>query len=582
MKRLIAIILLFAAWPAIAADLNGYTAQYECRAGNSNCNVDVATLTAQACHQTIAVGDAWSTINWSNNVICLANGDHTAKGTLALGSSGTSGTRKVLRYYRASDNDDEPWNMSDANKAKIYRIDSDNKAYWIIHRLNMQGGSVFGSPVLQQEQVYIHNGSNNIILNRMYFTKFTADGSLGMVFIKDTTTQYIWVQNSVFWDPPPNGVGVGTDNWGVYIEGGTFHRIVNNEMRNNTGAFLPNITAGYQTDGSVFENNDAYVTSAYYTDCTGTFNVVGKCSATRGGMDFKSCGTAANPVKVIHNRIWGQRVTDINVAATSTSSGSGGTWSTDLPETNRQCDYHIYQNNIIMNTQYGFLTTRTNPNNNSAVGNLIYDIQDFNQNTTPITAGESAGLSIYYGNQTEYYLNTIIGAKGKWAIFGGVIDLDLRCNVIIDSGAKSGTPGTGSVVDYNTYYGTPDSGEANKLGNYVLNTRANSTAYSLGAIIRTTATPPANGTAGDFLYKVTTAGISAGSTPTYTTTLGGTTTDGTMVVTAIRGPYSFYRKLRTSAELTYIPYARAHSSAPESLFCPSTYAGRTGIGIGDE
>ncbi|MEK7382711.1 MAG: hypothetical protein AAB262_05430 [Elusimicrobiota bacterium] len=75
---------------------------------------------------------------------------------------------------------------------------------------------------------------------------------------------------------------------------------------------------------------------------------------------------------------------------------------------------------------------------------------------------------------------------------------------------------------------------------------------------------------GCFLYRVTVAGTSAGSPPSYATTLGGTTTDGTMVVQAIRGPYAFKRKLRTVAggETGVIPYAQAHSSAPENNFCP--------------
>lgn len=57
-------------------------------------------------------------------------------------------------------------------------------------------------------------------------------------------------------------------------------------------------------------------------------------------------------------------------------------------------------------------------------------------------------------------------------------------------------------------------------------TRANSTPYSLNAYLVPAA---ANG----YFYKVTTAGTSAGSPPTFPTTAGGTVTDGTAVLTCM-------------------------------------------------
>ena len=55
--------MFMAAWPSFAADRNGYTAQYECRAGGPNCNVDVATYVAHACDQTITSADSAATIS---------------------------------------------------------------------------------------------------------------------------------------------------------------------------------------------------------------------------------------------------------------------------------------------------------------------------------------------------------------------------------------------------------------------------------------------------------------------------------------------------------------------------------------
>ena len=583
MKRLIAAILLLAAWPALGADVNGYTAQYECRAGGTYCNVDVATITAQSCQQTITTattptGD-WSAINWANNVICIDKGDHTGRGTLTLGSSGTSGTRKVLRYYRSGDNDDEPWNQSEGNKAKIRSIEISNQDYWIIHRLTVLPNSAGTMGIAEREDSAF--ATDNIISRVLVDGTFTGGGnSDGLVMMGgDSGDARNTIQNSVVrncdYDP-------ADDNSGVIFGSATDIHVVNNEIYNCTKQVFT--WQSPSTPGVVIENNDLYVVPAdVYTNCSGTINGTGPCSISENGISLKAGGTSGNPGKLIQNRVWGFRFSDTSLCCASGTPGDAIDFYR-YDAAGNGTDWVLFQNNIVMDSQYGFINSQgVNVNDNiSVIGNIFYDIQMFHTGW-----GESRGWVSYGDNAHELYLNIFISinnGNNAWIETGSITNSDIRCNVVIDADAATGALGVGTQRNHNVYYGTPDSGETNKLGNFALNTRANSTGYLLNDIIRTTATPPESGAAGDYLNKVTVAGTSAGSPPAYTTTLGGTTVDGTMTVQAIRGPYTFKRKLRTVAggEATVIPYARFHSSAPESLFCPSTYAGRTGIGIGDE
>ncbi len=145
------------------------------------------------------------------------------------------------------------------------------------------------------------------------------------------------------------------------------------------------------------------------------------------------------------------------------------------------------------------------------------------------------------------------------------------------------------------YYGVPDPKlDATSL-DITMTVRANDTAYSVDDVVRLTSSPPEDGTSGDFLYRVTTPGTSDSSVPTYPTALGNTVTDGTAVLEAVRGPFSFQRKLRTGAETIYIPYASVGSGAQESdnpsgdrdTWCPGAgdtdqLGSRASIGVNDD
>jgi len=550
-----------------AADQNGYTALYECRSGGPNCNVDVVTKVNLPCDTTINTGTAWSNVNSATDsnldgtvVICVVNGDHTGKGALTLTSSGTSSVWRVLRYYRASDNNDEPWNQSSANKADILRVNLNGSDYWIIHRISFTERTSWSSG--DYRIAFNSSESSNIIINRVLLEGCQIGGSC-LIYgaIGDETGgsfNTVTLQNSVMrnsnYGATHDGVGIGPQN-------GSDVRVVNNEMYDWSSHLMQPGENGTPTvPGVIAENNDMYYTSAMD-------------GFSEGQIDIKALGTSGNPHRYIQNRFWGSRPGDDGVCCI----GGGGGHAIALIGTPTTNVYHLFQNNIFLNNKRGIVYASGTLTNGSVIGNIFYDHQRFGGGSEL-----SQALDVSKANTTEVYLNTIIKSDDTHTVVGGS-GSDYRCNVYIDSANGTGSLGSGSQRDYQVYYGTTDSGETNKVTK-TLNTRANSTSYSQGAVVRTTATPPANGTAGDFLYMKIDSGTesSGGSAPTWCTTLGCTVTDGDVTWQAIRGPYSFYRKLRTGPEQVYIPYAKAHTSATEIGFCPSGFASRTGIGIDDD
>lgn len=551
-----------------AADLNSYTAQYECISGGANCNVDVATLTAAACDQTITTATTpttdWTAITWTNTNICIQTGDHTGRGVLNLGASGTSGTRKVLRCVTSGGAVcSNPVDTTDANRARIKFLETNGHDYWIIDRIRIEPSGSGTYPV------HFHPNSTNIIFNRFLVEGGGADGDIiNVEGGSNHTIQNGVVRNSAAVNLNNDHVGIGVGNSSTTPN--NIH-IVNNEVYNIRGHQIQIGTSGSDPKfpGTVVENNDLYVDTSYYTDCSGNLTVAGPCAAAAFPLVIKSGGTSANPIRVIHNRIFGSRPSD-NALCCDFGGDQGAAVIINADSPTADSDYVLFQNNIVFDSQYGIIMGSAGADRDSFIGNIFYGIKKYKTNE------DSVAINLYGIGTGEIYLNTVIDSF-SWIDPTGSNN-DIRCNVAIDNGAAVGSPGSGTQMDNQVCYGTTGCIGGNTISK-TLNTRANSTAYSLDDIIRTTGTPPEDGTAGDFLYKVTSAGTSAGSPPGYCTTLGCTTIDGSMTVKAIRGPYSYYRKLNTSPEQKQIPYERAHTSDLGASSCLSGFASRTGVGI---
>ena len=582
MKLIILGLLLFYSWQtALAADANGYTAEYECRAGGPQCNVDMATLTAAACDQTITTATTpttdWTAITWTNTNICIQTGDHTGRGVLNLGASGTSGTRKVLRCVTSGGAEcSNPVDTTDANRARVKFIATNGNDYWIIDRIKIEPS---GSGTYPFD---FHPNSTDVILNRYLVEGGGADGDIIAVQGGSNHT----IQNGVV----RNSAAVNLNNDHVGIDVGNSSttpnniHIVNNEVCNVRGHQIQIGTSGSDPKfpGTVVENNDLYVDTSYYTDCSGNLTVAGPCAAGAFPLVIKSGGTSASPMRVIHNRIFGSRPSD-NALCCDFGGDQGAAVIINADSPTADSDYVLFQNNIVFDSQYGIIMGSAGADRDSFIGNIFYGIKKYKTNE------DSVAINLYGIGTGEIYLNTVIDSFA-WIDPTGSNN-DIRCNVAIDNGAAVGSPGSGTQMDYQVYYSTTDSGETNKITN-TLNTRTNSTAYAANTIMRTTATPPADGTAGDFLWKCLNCNgalTTAASPPTFCTRLNCQTKDGSVWWKAIHGVLPWCRKLKTvnpgtggctTGERFYLPYARAKndSDLPENNFCPSNFADRAGIG----
>jgi hypothetical protein len=347
-------------------------------------------------------------------------------------------------------------------------------------------------------------------------------------------------------------------------------RIVNNEIYNWSAHPIQMGRNGTPVmPGFIIENNDIYQTSAMHLPN-------GKASA-KNTLSVKAGGISAKPGKVIHNRIWGSRNSDLSTCCINSDTGAGLYNSSGGGH-----KYVLIENNIVMDSQQGYaaLNCSNGCSSTSLIGNIFYNIQQFVVSAS--YALNTAGL-----DASEIYLNTIISNPVDGAIrVSGGSDKDVRCNAIVDAANLSGTPSTGTKVSNNAYYGVAGGKVDTTNINKTLNTlsgsfcttlgcisSANTTGRTIGDIVRTSLDPKTTCTGavdtGCFLYKVLTVGSSG-------------------TIQAVRGPYTFYRKLRTKPELATIPYAIPYadpkdlaSSAPDAYTCPSGYATRLGIGVND-
>lgn len=490
------LLLLAAVAPVEAADINGYSATYEAAVSNPpDCDIIIRSS-----------GDSgWATLNNpSYRVICLAAGDYSSRGKIVLRASGTSSQKRWLRHVTSSA---KPWRQPEVERAKLAGVVLEGGAsHWIIHGITVDPDYAdSGDGTIQFTQ---SSNVNNVIIDSVLIEN---GASANLVYL-GRDVHHNWIQNSVLRNCR---IRKGFDAGGVGMFGAKNNYIVNNEIYGCVKAIY---ISEHLAKGTVIENNDLYTPTTLYSDCNGRYNGSGPCSATESIIGTKNGGTAAEPVRMLHNRIWGNRKTDTSLCCNSGGSGSlafiGGQNATADPATTG-AKYTLFMNNVLMDSQIGIGSWWGGTHNNSYIGNLIYNVRRF------LPGADSHAIATGMDNNSEFYLNSIIDSD-VWISLGGFQN-DVRCNVAVNSGGGRMSFRSGTQVENNVFYGTP---------------------------------PYATSSSAYMSYP--------------------------SAADAQSGEFCFYRKLQTGPEKFCIPHAKPSPRSPHYLTCSESVGARPGIGINDD
>jgi len=561
-----------------APDLNGYTSEYECKLDGQHCDVDIQNYINAACTTTVNTGDSnWPTLGSTDKVVCVKPGDHTSKGTFTISTNGTSNERRIVKFYDTGDDGKDPWDQTTAAKAKRIAVEGD---YWIIHRLEIDPNNDEG----------IDSSGDHLIMSKLWI--HDGNGS-GLVSVGGAS--YNTLQNSLIHD---TGWTDDSDHHCIFAKGSSFNfSVVNNEIYNCSGDGLQKSPASTAAENLVIENNDIYITPDLYTDGNG--NTVAEGSeleaCAENALDFKEGGrSSANAIKVLHNRIWGFRRTETNGTGNNCSCCDTGSSGEHIilndDDDGTGTDYGVIYNNILFDGVSGITNANGIADNWSIVGNIFYDFFGHHVSTGKRVVQTEAS------DNYEIYLNSFIDVDKDtsegWVQHSSNHNHDTRCNTVIDGGTSQNLIASSNQANHQVYYDSTASSEASKI-NKSISTRSSSTSYDPGDVVKWGSISNCNNTNDPecFLYRADHTGTqtSDSGTPSPCVEMGCTFMDNEVQWRAIRGPYTFYRKLLTTPESYIIPYARPYRDKTDPLkneasieFCPGNYNSRDGIGIDND
>jgi hypothetical protein len=232
-------------------------------------------------------------------------------------------------------------------------------------------------------------------------------------------------------------------------------KILNNEMRDcNDGVmmikmpqFAGNGSYHVNYPGTIVDYNHIYVDSEVYTDGNGNHNSNGIWAGTENAVDIKGGSSESdNPMIISNNYFWGYRRTDQN-------GGASGIWGTAFA-----VHYHVknleIKNNVIFNSSRGiaFSGLEGTPYTAEYVeieGNILYDIGYKTDGGT--------GYCVIFNDAKDvsFIENIIVGVneKSRWVEAGGMNNLDITCNIIINSAGYDGSRSS-TTLGNNSFFDT--------------------------------------------------------------------------------------------------------------------------------
>lgn len=572
MNKLLVAIFLFLLLVAVnaAPDINGYEAEYECRAGGPNCNVDIVSVLASACQQIITTADSAATIssklNGASQIICIQPGNYNYAGRITITADGVPSSYKVLRYFAIGDSGLHPVNQG--SRVNLRGLIFNNANYWILDRISFEANDSF---VTDECRVFFTNGGSNVIMN-----KLLVEGRPGG--IGQGQPYYCGVGGGWSGGGPTLVTfqgGVLRTNWGdggfncagFAFEGVSYVRLVNSELYDWCEHLVQSgHNGGPLTNGYVMENTDFYTSPAFQTWAEDVTTI-------------KSYGGSAanNWIRFQQNRVWGSRW----VTGGKCCDGGGGSGLLLNHPPDHGFEYILVKNNLFMDNIQGFSSYPYLSNNISLIGNIFYYNRQFNGSFPDETA------IVNSFNNSEVYLNTFIDTT-RWVNWDGGSGNEYLCNVMIAGNTSTlGVRGSigGNTASINSYFDATALGSSNLQ--FGLITRTNSQPLITGNIVRMSTDPitTCTGNSDDdcYLYRVISGGTTAASKPVYCTQNSCIQQDGGALLQAIRGPQLIYRKLITGAEAIYIAYAKPALASPEVSFCPTGSVGATsGRGVNND